>query len=102
MVYQDITQQRPAVNLSVSENSAGNPSEFGKELPLATKHSVSALQKAARACALRRATWHSTCITFPCPWSLKTPTYQRRKQQSNWPSVVAGAAFSSPFLEEVL
>jgi hypothetical protein len=35
-----LTQQRPAVNLSVSENSAGNPSEFGKELPLATKHSV--------------------------------------------------------------
>ena len=28
------------VSLSVSENSAGNPSEFGKELPFATKHSV--------------------------------------------------------------
>jgi len=35
-----LTQRRLAVNPSVSENSAGNPSEFGKELPLATKHSV--------------------------------------------------------------
>src|SRR5262249_8631169 len=35
-----LTQQRLAVNLSVSENSAGNPPEFGKELPPATKNSV--------------------------------------------------------------
>ena len=45
MVYQDITEQRLAVNPSVSENSAGNPSEFGKEIPLATKHNVFSVAK---------------------------------------------------------
>jgi hypothetical protein len=39
-VYRDINPTATCVNLSVSENSAGNPSEFGKELVFATKRSV--------------------------------------------------------------
>jgi hypothetical protein len=42
-----------------------------KSFRLLLSIAFSALQKAAKACALRTATWHSTCITYPRPWFLK-------------------------------
>jgi hypothetical protein len=101
-MYRDINPTATCVNVSVSENSPRNTSEFGKELTFATKHSVFSIAESRE--GLRAA--HRN-LAFHLPYFsvsvvLKTPTYQRRKQQSNQPSLVAGAAFSSPFLEEVL
>src|SRR5262249_31384646 len=60
-----------AVNLSVSEDSAGNPSEFSKELPLATKHSVFSIAESREGFRPGHRNLAFQLLTFPCPWFLK-------------------------------
>jgi hypothetical protein len=60
-----------------------NPSEFGKEAPLATKHNVVSITESREGLRPehRKLAFHLHYLS--ASWFLKTPTYKRRKQQSN-------------------
>ena len=101
-VYRDINPTATCVNLSVSENFAGNLSEFGKELSFATKHSVFSIAE-SRKCSRsthRNLAFHLHYLSVSVV--LKNTDISTTKAAVELASVVAGTAFSSPFLEEVL